>query len=167
MAAEQTAQPTVNRTQHLRLTVQIEGSRLDLMHAMVVNEELDVPRRTVGTWVYEWRVSGETVWWDTMQDPLTQRAIARPKEFEHSFGQLRRGDFTVRVPVGRESGGRVLELRVYRSATALPEDPQSVRSLLAADGAKQLELLATLDDAAFKRHPQWGEVEAALGIKRE
>ena len=167
MAAEQTPQPAVERSQHLRLTVQIEERRLDLLHVMVVNEALDPPRRTVGTWVYEWRENGETVWWDTMQDPLSQRAIARPKEFEHSFGQLRRGDFTVRVPVAAETGARVLELRVYRSAAALPADPEALRRMLATESAQRLELVATLDDAAFKRAPQWREVEAALGIKRQ
>ena len=165
MAAEQTPQRSAERTQHLRLTVQIEDGRLELLHTMVVNEPLDPPRGTVGNWVYEWREGGETIWWGTMHDPLTQRAIARPKEVEHSFGQLQRGDFTVRVPVGRESAGGALELRVYRSAIPLPADPQAVRSLLAS--GQQLELVATLDDAAFKRHRQWREVEAALGIKRE
>ncbi len=166
MAAEQAPQPAAQPSQHLRLTVQIEDGRLQLLHVMVVNEMLDRPRRTVGTWVYEWREHGETVWWDTMQDPLTQRAIARPKEFEHSFGVLRRGDFTVRVPVSAASATQTIELRVYRSATALPPDPDAVRRLLTAESAQRLELVATLDDAAFKRSPQWREVEAALGIKR-
>jgi hypothetical protein len=167
MAAEQTPRPAAGRTQHLRLTVQIEDRRLDLLHQMVVNEPLDPPRRTVGVWVYEWRENGETVWWDSMPDPLIQRAIARPKEVEHSFGTLRRGDFTVRVPLERESGARTLELRVYKSPTALPEDPEALGRLLGARTAKPLELVATLGDATFKRHPQWREVEAALGIKRE
>ena len=166
MAAEQTPRPAADRTQHLRLTVQIEESRLDLLHAMVVAEPLDPPRRTVGNWLYEWRENGETVWWDTMQDPLRQRAIARPKEFEHSFGVLRRGDFTVRVPVSAQSAARTIGLRVYRSATALPPDPAAVRRLLTGAGAQRLELVATLDDVAFKRSPQWREVEAALGIRR-
>jgi hypothetical protein len=69
------------------------------------------------------------------------------------------------VPVGRESAGGALEFRVYRSAIPLPADPPAVRRLLAS--GQQLELVATLDDAAFKRHRQWREVEAALGIKRE
>jgi hypothetical protein len=166
MAAEQTPRESSDRKQHLRLTVQIEERRLDLLHVMVVNEALDPPRRTVGAWVYEFRENDEMVWWDTMHDPLSQRAIARPKEFEHSFGTLRRGDFTVRVPVGAGSAARTIELRVYRSATALPPDPDAVRRLLTAESVERLELVATLDDAAFKRSPLWREVEAALGVKR-
>src|SRR4051812_39534003 len=62
MAAEQTPQRSADRPQHLRLTVQIEDGRLELLHAMVVNEPLDPPHGTVGNWVYEWREGGETIW---------------------------------------------------------------------------------------------------------
>jgi hypothetical protein len=164
-AAQTTPRAPADRPQHLRLTVQIEDGRLDLLDALVVNDPLDPPRRTVGLWVYQWREGDDTVWWDTMPDPLTQRSIARPKEFEHSFGRLRRGDFTVRVPVDRHGATQRLELRVYRSAAALTEDPAALADLVAARGT-QLELVATLGDEAFKRHPQWARVEAALDIVR-
>jgi hypothetical protein len=169
MAAVQTAPRTPGaRTRHLRLTVQIEGDLLEIVNAMVVDEPLDPPRRTVGGWVYEWRENGEPVWVDTMQDPLAQRGIARPEEVEHSFGRRRRGDFTIRVPLDREGAARSLELRVYRSAAALPENPDELRGLLTAGAAGQLELVARLDDAAFRRHRQWADVESALGaVKRD
>ncbi len=151
-----------DRPQHLRLTVQIEGAQLQLLDILVVNEPLDRPKRTVGMWVYEWREGNEAVWRDTMPDPITQRGIARPKEVEHSFGQRQRGDFTVRVPFDRDAAARPVELRVYRSGAALPEDPAALAQILTA-GRNQLELVATLGNDAFKRHPQWGRVEAALG----
>lgn len=160
--------PARDRARHLRITVQIEEARLDLVSAIVVNEPLDPPKATIGLWVYEWREDGDTVWWDTMADPLAQRGIARPKEREHSFGQRRRGDFTVRVPIDEGGARRRLELRVYRSASALPEDPEAVRRLISGESPRQLELVATLADDSFKRHPEWASVQAALGmVKRE
>jgi len=164
MDATQTgARTPADRPQHLRLTVVIEGAELQLLDVLVVNERLDPPRRTVGTWVYEWREGGEPAWWDTMPDPITQRGIARPKEVEHSFGERARGDFTVRVPFDRDAAARPIELRGYRSAAALPEDPAALAGILRAGAGSQLELVATLGNDAFKRHPQWGRVEAALG----
>ena len=157
-------QPARDRARHLRITVQIEEARLELVSAIVVNQPLDVPKTIVGVWVYEWREDGETVWWDTMPDPFAERGIARPKEYEHSFGQRRRGDFTIRVPIDSDAARRRLELRVYRSAAALPGDPEAVRRLMASESRSQLELVATLADEAFKRHPQWANVQASLGV---
>ena len=121
-------QPARDRARHLRITVQIEEARLELVSAIVVNQPLDVPKTIVGVWVYEWREDGETVWWDTMPDPFAERGIARPKEYEHSFGQRRRGDFTIRVPIDSDAARRRLEDYARRQRGAVKSHEETHRA---------------------------------------
>ena len=158
--------PGINR--HLRLTLETDGKRLNLLRARVVNEPVLARPFVVGPVAYQVTFGGRAAWVETLPDPLLVRGAARPGEQEHFFATEESGIFVARIPLPSNELPPDFEVRFFRIAAEPPETVAALAQRLRARAPEGFDVLGTIDLPALMSHPDWQRIatEGALAVRR-
>jgi hypothetical protein len=150
---------------HLRLTLQIEKNKSEILDIDVIDEPLVELGRVVGPFIMSVAFGGRLVWAITMQDPFIHRGMPRRGEHEHHYESKGSATVVVRVPIPRDSMPADFRVGFYRASEPLPESVRELEKLLCSPKICVFEHLSTVGLSTLQKHPDWGKILEQAGIK--
>jgi hypothetical protein len=152
---------------HLRLNLETDGKRVEILQAWVVAEPAVATPRAIGPIVYEVSATGWPTRVDTLVDPLISRSAARPGTREHFIHKSETATFVIRIPLSQNQIPADFRVRILRAKRNLPLDITEIAELVRVEPHEAFDELGMIDLPTLARHAGFNQLvkEGQLSIQ--
>lgn len=143
---------------HLRLNLETDGQRVEILQAWIVAESAVATPRAIGPIIYEVSATGWPTWVDTLIDPLISRSAARPGTREHFIHKSETATFVIRIPLYQNQIPADFRVRILRAKRNLSPDTTEIAKLIQAEPLEAFDELAMIELPTLTRHTGFNQL---------